>query len=159
MTYLQHKPQTHKIQCTMGPSPPKYADNCLFIQIAHSTTIMHFAEVLVIMTITAGNCGIMSSANLLRSTFEYLSKPNARRARLSWTIPVLPYSMHASFLADGGNLSIADLVWSANIILQIHLLAEVHLGSAGLWPHHKTDLTHTSSNIHAAEQHETLKHE
>ena len=45
--------------------------------------------------------------------------------------------MHASFLANSRNLSIADLVWPADIILQIDLLAQIHLGSAGLWPGHK----------------------
>ena len=42
--------------------------------------------------------------------------------------------MHASFLADGRNFSVADLVWPANVVLQIHLLTQIHLGGAGLWP-------------------------
>ncbi len=47
-------------------------------------------------------------------------------------LPVLSHSMHASLLADGRDLSIADLVWSAHVILQVHLLAQIHLCSASL---------------------------
>ena len=47
-------------------------------------------------------------------------------------LPVLAHSMHASLLADGRDLSVADLVWSAHVILQVHLLAQIHLCSASL---------------------------
>ena len=47
-------------------------------------------------------------------------------------VAVLAHCMHASLLADCRDLSIADLVWPRHIILQVHLLAQVHAGSACL---------------------------
>ncbi len=47
-------------------------------------------------------------------------------------LPVLPHSMHAGLLADGRDLSIADLVWSAHVILQVHLLAQIRFCGASL---------------------------
>jgi len=47
-------------------------------------------------------------------------------------LPVLSHSMHASLLADGRDLGIADLVRPAHVILQVHLLAQIHFCSASL---------------------------
>ena len=53
-------------------------------------------------------------------------------SKVMMLLPVLSHSMHAGLLAYGRDLSIADLVWPAHVVLKIHLLAQVHLGSTGL---------------------------
>lgn len=62
-------------------------------------------------------------------------------------VAILAHCVHASLLADGRNLCIADLVWPRHIVLQIHLLAQVHAGCARL------PVTHilTSAAWHHAE--------
>mmetsp|Transcript_6056 Transcript_6056/g.18332 ORF Transcript_6056/g.18332 Transcript_6056/m.18332 type:complete len:476 (-) Transcript_6056:96-1523(-) len=47
-------------------------------------------------------------------------------------IPVLPHSVHASLLADGVDVRCADLVRPRHIVLQIDLIAQVHLLCAHL---------------------------
>mmetsp|Transcript_4465 Transcript_4465/g.10380 ORF Transcript_4465/g.10380 Transcript_4465/m.10380 type:complete len:347 (-) Transcript_4465:220-1260(-) len=47
-------------------------------------------------------------------------------------VPVPPHSLHPSLLADSSNIRRRDLLRPTHIILQIHLLAEVHLRSEGL---------------------------
>ena len=52
--------------------------------------------------------------------------------------------MHASLLADGRDLSIADLVRPAHVILHVHFLAQIHFCSASL---QCTDVSHAASQI------------
>ena len=49
-----------------------------------------------------------------------------------YDVAVFAHGVHAGLLADRSNLGIADLIGPRHIVLQVHLLAQVHAGGAGL---------------------------
>ena len=46
-------------------------------------------------------------------------------------VPILPDRVHACLLADSIDVGATDSVWSCNIVLQVNLVAEVHLAGDG----------------------------
>uniref|UniRef100_A0A6B0UPT1 Putative secreted protein n=1 Tax=Ixodes ricinus TaxID=34613 RepID=A0A6B0UPT1_IXORI len=46
-------------------------------------------------------------------------------------IPVLTYCVHAGLLADGVDVGARDLVWPGDVVLEVELVAQVHLARDG----------------------------
>ena len=56
---------------------------------------------------------------------------------LSQSAPILAHGLHASFLANGCDLGVVDLIRAPDVVLQVNLLAKIHLRSARLEATHR----------------------